>query len=243
MSDRSQAPSNAESLLDSVAWHPEPELIAYRDPTRARPALTELGEETWRAALDYVYEEGMRRPVAPEDYQALRERFFGAGPDGPRPAPAPAHPISSAEILAEFRTRLAPYTFNAAHPRSYSYFTPPPLAMSVAGDVLASWMNQGVDVWHAGPIASLVEEEVVGWLVELAGYGPDGFGILTSGGLMANLIGLTLARDVHAPRLYRGPRLRGQARWSASACTPPTRPTSPSRARSACWGSLPMRYA
>jgi glutamate/tyrosine decarboxylase-like PLP-dependent enzyme len=52
-------------------------------------------------------------------------------------------------------------------------------------------------VWHAGPFAAFVEEEVVRWLCDLVGYGAGSFGLLTSGGVMANFMGMTLARDLH----------------------------------------------
>ncbi len=72
---------------------------------------------------------------------------------------------------------------------------------SIAGEVLAQWTNQGIDVWHAGPVGAFVEEEVVRWLCDLAGYGETGFGLLTSGGVMANFIAMALVRDVHLRRL------------------------------------------
>jgi glutamate/tyrosine decarboxylase-like PLP-dependent enzyme len=62
--------------------------------------------------------------------------------------------------------------------------------------MLAQWIHQGVDVWHAGPVGSFVEEEVTTWLRDLVGIGQDGWGVLTSGGVMANLMAMTVARDV-----------------------------------------------
>jgi aromatic-L-amino-acid/L-tryptophan decarboxylase len=174
-------------------WHPEPELIGFGDPA-SRDALERLGSATWDAALDYLYDEAMRRPVGPDAYPEGRRRFFG---DGLRPAPPPREPAPAAAVLEEFRRRLAPALFNAAHRRSFSYFTPPPLPMSVAGEVLAQWTNQGVDVWHAGPAAAFVEEEVISWLRELVGFDAAGWGVLTSGGVMANIMAMTLARDRH----------------------------------------------
>jgi aromatic-L-amino-acid decarboxylase len=72
---------------------------------------------------------------------------------------------------------------------------------SVLGETLAQFAHQGVDVWHAGPVGAFVEEEVVRWLCDLVGYGPGCFGLLTSGGVMANFIALALARDVQLGRL------------------------------------------
>ncbi|MEO8291801.1 MAG: pyridoxal-dependent decarboxylase [Actinomycetota bacterium] len=178
-------------------WHPEPDLVDFASPS-ARPALERLGEATWREALDWLYGVAMRRPMPPDTYPEARARYFGPGG---LPASAPSDPATSDEVLAEFRERIAPFTYNAQHPGSFSYFTPPPLPASIAGEVLGQWIHQGVDVWHAGPIGAFVEEEVTTWLRDLCGIGPDGWGILTSGGVMANIMALTVARDVHLTRL------------------------------------------
>ena len=183
---------------DSFAWHPEPELVGFRDEARSRSALESLGAAAWAEALDYLYREAMRRPVGSDSYLELRRRLFG--PSG-QPAPAPALPRRSEDVLAEFRTRLAPFQYNAAHPRSFSYFTTPGLVMSIVGELLAQWVNQGVDVWHAGPSGALVEEEVIAWLSDLIGYGAGSGGALTSGGVMANIMALAVARDVHLQRI------------------------------------------
>jgi aromatic-L-amino-acid decarboxylase len=190
---------------------PDPDLVEYRDPS-ARPALEVLGETTWRAALDWLYGEALRRPMHAKSYPEAREAFFGPTS---RPAPAPVSPSPWDDVLDEFRTRVAPATYNAQHPGSFSYFTPPPLPSSIAGEVLSQWIHQGVDVWHAGPIGTFVEEEVTAWLRELVGIGEDGWGVLTSGGVMANVMAMTVARDVWLPTIRgtvgapRGAELEG----------------------------------
>jgi len=188
-------------VADTFAFHPEPELIGFRDPTVSRSQLEELGRRTWEAALDWLYGEGMRRPIAADGYLEARRRFFGSSNE---PGPAPVRPSSSTEVLREFSARVVPGVFSAHHPGSFSYFTPPPLAMSIAGEVLAQWVNQGIDVWAAGPVGAFVEEEVTAWLRDLVGIGAEGWGVLTSGGVMANIMALTVARDVHLARLLGG---------------------------------------
>jgi aromatic-L-amino-acid/L-tryptophan decarboxylase len=173
-------------------WHSEPDLIDFHDPS-SRPALAQLGDATLATALDYLFDHAMDRPVGPLDYPELRRAYFG---DSGEPGPAPLEPTTSAEVLSEVRERMLPFTYNAHHPRSFSYFTTPPLPMSVAGDSLAAWLHQSVDVFHAGPIGTLVEEEVATWLRDLVGVGADGWAVLTSGGVMANLMALTVMRDI-----------------------------------------------
>jgi glutamate/tyrosine decarboxylase-like PLP-dependent enzyme len=190
-------------------WHPEPELLSIRDAATSREALRDAGAAIWETALDYVYDHAFVRAMGePIEYAALRSLFFGPG-DGP--APAPAEPATLQAVLDEFSARVAPHTVSAYHPRSFGYFTPPPLLASVAGEVLAQVAQQGIDIWHAGPIGAFVEEEVLRWLCDLVGYGRGSFGILTSGGVMANFIAMALVRDVHLPAalgLDRPPRGR-----------------------------------
>jgi glutamate/tyrosine decarboxylase-like PLP-dependent enzyme len=193
--------------LAPFRWHPEPELIGIRDAATSREALRRAGDATWRASLDWLYDEAMVRAMGrPTDYAELRREFFG---ERGGPAPAPADPVTLDAVLEEFRARIAPHTLNGYHPRALSYFTPPPLVASIAGEVLAQWINQGIDVWHAGPVGAFVEEEVVRWLCDLMGYGAGSFGLMTSGGVMANFIAMALVRDVHLRRLAgldRSPR-------------------------------------
>ena len=194
----------ADQPTDPLArfrWHPEPELLGFGDETTSRAALERLGAAAWRTSLDYLYREGVRRGTSPDTYAELRERHFGTAGG---PGPAPAAPMPAAEILAEFSARLAPYQLNPYHPGVLSYFTPPPLALSIVGELLAQWINQGIDVYQAGPVGTLVEEEVNRWLCDLVGYGEGSWGVLTSGGTLANLMALTVVRDVHLARLAAG---------------------------------------
>jgi aromatic-L-amino-acid decarboxylase len=204
------APLDVDAYLARFGWHPEPELIGYRDAGASRASLARLGETAWTAALDYLYEHAMDRAMGdPSPYPEARRRFFGTVGG---PSAAPMDPTPAGDVIAEFEARLAGTQLNSQHPRQFGYFTPPPLPMSIIGELLAQVANQGVDVWHAGPFATFVEEEVVRWLCDLVGYGPKSFGVLTSGGVMANFMGMALARDVRLGQL-RG--LEGPPRGAA----------------------------
>ena len=194
-----QDPTTGPTVSPDFDWHPEPELIDVRDEDISRPALERLGRDAWAAGLDYLYDHALARALgAPTRSDDLRADFFGP-PGGP--GPAPAHPTPMAALIADFRERLAPHQLNSWHPRAYGYFTPAPLWASIVGEHLAQVTNQGVDVWHCGPAATFVEEEVITWLCGLIGFDEGSFGLLTSGGLMANLMAMTIARDRHLARL------------------------------------------
>jgi aromatic-L-amino-acid/L-tryptophan decarboxylase len=180
-------------MRDDLPDVPDPGLLDVR-AEGARQALERLVDDAHREAFDWLFGPALDRPIHPESYPESRARFFG--PTG-GPAHAPVDGAPSEEVLAAFRERVAPMTFNAQHPAAFSYFTPPPLAMSVVGETLAQWLQQGVDVWHAGPVGAFVEEEVTRWLSDLVGMPSEGWGVLTSGGVMANLMALAVAREVH----------------------------------------------
>ncbi len=197
MTERDQSDRLGPSA--GFSWHPEPELIDVRDPAISRPALERIGRDAWAAGLDYLYEHAFVRALGEPTRSAdLRADFFGPG-GGPRRAPAEPMPLEA--LLAEFRERVAPHQLNSWHPRAFGYFTPAPLWSSIVGELLAQVTNQGVDVWHCGPAAAFIEEEVIAWLCALVGYGDGSFGLLTSGGLMANLMAVAIARDRHLARL------------------------------------------
>lgn len=183
-------------------------LVDYRDPERSREAVRRLGYASVDAMLDYLYDEAMRRPIAPYSYAEFRARY---APE----AEAPELGRPAGEVLAELRRRILPNCMNAAHPGAFCYFTAPPLLMAVMGDLIASAVNQSVDIWVTSPVAAFAEEEIVRWMCRIAGYGPEAFGILTSGGMNANLTALKVARDQRIPDRHAAGALQ-RARLYAS---------------------------
>jgi aromatic-L-amino-acid decarboxylase len=199
MTQNDDSASRSRAYLDQFDWHPEPELIGFRHEQLSRQAMERIGRATWDVALDYLYREAFRRAIGePVGYDQVRSAFFG--PEG-RPGTAPGAPTPAAQLLDDFRRRLAPQQLNAYHPRAFSYFTPPPLVMSILGELVMGWFNQGVDVWPCSLSSAFVEEEVIAWLRSLAGFGEGSWGVLTSGGVMANFMAMALVRDVHLRRI------------------------------------------
>jgi aromatic-L-amino-acid decarboxylase len=136
----------------------------------------------------FAYLEGVReRPVwqpVPAEARAALE------------GPLPLEPADPALVYDEFRQYILPYPTGNIHPRFWGWVmgTGTPLAM--LADMLASGMNPHLAGYDQS--ASLVERQVVPWLAELLGYPADASGLLVSGGSMANLIGLTVARNSRA---------------------------------------------
>ena len=67
--------------------------------------------------------------------------------------------------------------------------------IGAVGDLIASALNQNLGEYTVAPAATAIERRTVRWLNDLVGYGPEAGGNLTSGGMLANFLGLKLARD------------------------------------------------
>jgi glutamate/tyrosine decarboxylase-like PLP-dependent enzyme len=73
--------------------------------------------------------------------------------------------------------------------------TPSPSPLAIIADFICSALNQNLGAYTIGPAAVAMERRTVRWLTDLAGYDENAGGNLTSGGMMANFIGVKLARD------------------------------------------------
>jgi len=127
------------------------------------------------------------RRVTPDVTPAELHRLFDE--------PLPERGISFEEILAKFRSDVAPNAMGVPSPRYFGQFNPTPLPIGVWADALASMLNQNAGAWRNGPSSAMIESRVLRWLCDLLNYGPDSFGTLASGGSEANLIALKCARD------------------------------------------------
>jgi aromatic-L-amino-acid decarboxylase len=109
--------------------------------------------------------------------------------------PLPLDGSSAEEIFERVRADIIPHAMNIPSPRYFGLFNPTPLPVAVWADAVASAVNQNGAAWRNSPSVSVVEAQVLRWLCQLLGYGPEAFGTLTSGGSEANLVGLKCARD------------------------------------------------
>jgi aromatic-L-amino-acid decarboxylase len=107
----------------------------------------------------------------------------------------PQDPSSADSVLDELEDKLLPYCTNVGHPGYMGLITPSPNPVGVIADFICSAVNQNVGTYSIGPSSVAMERRVVSWLTDLCGYGAEAGGNLTSGGMMANFIGLKLGRD------------------------------------------------
>jgi len=110
--------------------------------------------------------------------------------------PLPDGPSDPLEVLAELERDVLRHTMYVNHPRFFAFIPGPGNMVSALGDALASGFNVIVSLWleAAGPTA--IEEVITQWLASVCGLPKTGGGILVSGGSVANLTGLAVARHV-----------------------------------------------
>ncbi len=81
------------------------------------------------------------------------------------------------------------------HPHSLAHLHCPTMVTSQIAEVLINATNQSMDSWDQSPASSIMEEHLIDWLRQKAGYGKGTSGVFTSGGTQSNLMGVLLARD------------------------------------------------
>ena len=81
------------------------------------------------------------------------------------------------------------------HPHSLAHLHCPTMVASQIAEVLINATNQSMDSWYQSPAGSIMEEHLIDWLRQKAGYGEGTSGVFTSGGTQSNLMGVLLARD------------------------------------------------
>jgi glutamate/tyrosine decarboxylase-like PLP-dependent enzyme len=109
--------------------------------------------------------------------------------------PLPRDSNSPEKVLQELEEKLLPNCTNVGHPGYMGLITPSPNPIGIIADFICSALNQNIGAYTIGPAAVAMERRTVRWLTDLAGYDENAGGNLTSGGMMANFIGVKLARD------------------------------------------------
>ncbi|GAU86402.1 aspartate aminotransferase family protein [Bosea sp. BIWAKO-01] len=111
-------------------------------------------------------------------------------------APVPEQPMPIEQVYGLVRDSVLAYPMGNIHPRFWSWFMGGGNFSGALGDFIAA--VQGSNVAGGSHAAARLDQQVVGWLRDMVGLPASASGTLVSGGSMANLIGLTVARNTAA---------------------------------------------
>ncbi len=137
-------------------------------------------------AVEYL--KGVRERPVWRDMPAEVRTFFKE--------PLPRTPAPIADVYREVTANVMAYPMGNIHPRFWAWYMGSSNYAGALGDFLAA--IQGSNLGGGNHAAALMDQQVVGWCKEMIGFPASASGTLVSGGSMANLIGLTVARNVKA---------------------------------------------
>jgi glutamate/tyrosine decarboxylase-like PLP-dependent enzyme len=105
----------------------------------------------------------------------------------------PVEPQPAEIVYNEVRDHVLPYPTGNIHPRFWSWVGGTGTPTQLLADMVISAMNSG-SLGFDEASSTYVELQLLGWLKDMLGYPGDASGLLVSGGSMANLVGLAVAR-------------------------------------------------
>jgi aromatic-L-amino-acid/L-tryptophan decarboxylase len=132
------------------------------------------------AQLEQVREQPVRQPVP----EPLRAALMNQ--------PLPREGAAPEALIERFAQEVQPYPMGNSSPRFMGWVNSPPAPLGIIAEMLAAALDPSVAGGdHA---ATYVEHGVLNWMKEIMGYPREAGAVLTSGGSVANLVGLGAMR-------------------------------------------------
>ena len=157
---------------------------AFAFPDARQQALDAWADDALDRVLTHLSSAAARSPL-PD-----RNESFGI-----EEAPiVPEQSVPETALLNEAETLLQG-AMNPAHPGFMGHMDPMPATASVLGDLLAAAANNNMLSQEMAPTFTRLERRVTGTLARRFGLGPESGGVMTSGGSLANLHALAVARN------------------------------------------------
>jgi aromatic-L-amino-acid decarboxylase len=194
----------SEGLPSSGCGERSPSRLSFRSRTDSRwewspEEIRRVGHRVVDLIAEHLSTLAQRpvfRPL-PED---LAREYVEDGP-----------PLEGAEpmaILDEFAARIEPYPFGNGHPRFYGWVNSPPAVIGIFAEALAAAMNPSCAGGNHAAI--YVERLVLNWFKSMLGFPHESMGLLVSGGSMATLTALAVARHAKAGANVRARGVQGR---------------------------------
>jgi L-2,4-diaminobutyrate decarboxylase len=115
----------------------------------------------------------------------------------------PVEGRSLAEIVARIEHEFLAGANRLAHPMYMGHQVAAPLPAAVWTEAVIAALNNSVAVSEMSPTGTAVEQRVIRWMCDLAGFGAEAGGTLTSGGLEATHTALLAARAALEPEAWK----------------------------------------
>lgn len=151
------------------------------------PQNWDLMRRVAHQALDKMldYQSGIRQEPVWRQIPEQSEAFLSQ--------PAPNVGLGPEQVVAEMLEHVTPYPAGHAHPRFWGWVCGTGTPIGMIADMMAAGVNASAGTFNDA--ASRLEDQVLGWMRDLFRFPEGTSGIITSGASVANLIGLSVARD------------------------------------------------
>ncbi|EKT4087588.1 aminotransferase class V-fold PLP-dependent enzyme [Stenotrophomonas maltophilia] len=103
------------------------------------------------------------------------------------------------EVIDEMVEKVYPYRAQMDHPRFFAFVPGPSSPLSAIGELLTATYNTHAGSWLQSSGPSAIEQQLIQWLAGNLGLPQSCGGLFVSGGSMANLTALVVARDQKLP--------------------------------------------
>lgn len=104
-----------------------------------------------------------------------------------------ARGVPAEQLLADLQL-VMDGAYNPNHPGAIAHLDPPPLAASIAADLVCAGLNNNLLAEELSPSLSHLERRLCSWLAERLGLPEGSGGVAASGGTLSNLMALVTAR-------------------------------------------------
>lgn len=155
------------------------------DPANAADwqTMRQLGHKMVDEMFNYL-QTTHERPVWQQITEGVKTEFR---------KPLPTQPQQPATIYEEFTNHILPFNKGNVSPRFWSWVEGGGTPLGMLADMLAAGMNPNVTIGDHS--AMYVDLQVIEWSKEMFGFPKDATGMLLSGGSLANITGIMVARN------------------------------------------------
>ena len=103
------------------------------------------------------------------------------------------------DVVREMMENIFPYGYQIHHPRFFGFIPGTAYPLSWLGDIMTTAYNRHAGCADTQPAVWQIEQKLIRWLNDQAGFPKQAGGCFVSGGSMANLTAVTVARNSILP--------------------------------------------
>ncbi len=149
--------------------------------------MEKLGQQVLDMVIKHFQNQSSYPVASPTDIEMLREW---------KKEPIPLEATPMADVLAELQHKALSTMTHLDHPRCFAFVPSPSNYISALAEFIASSYNIFAGAWLGPSGIATIEEKSIDWLKSLFGLPASSGGLFVSGGSMANLTALAVARHV-----------------------------------------------